>query len=54
LALKKDEVLLGELAVKLALDKSVTSRRLRDATDRVTSSVLRPVEVGRRGSSSAI
>jgi hypothetical protein len=34
LALKKDEVLLGELAVKLVLDKSVTSRRLRDATDR--------------------
>jgi len=33
-ALKKNEVSLGELAGKLALDKSVTSRRLRDATDR--------------------
>jgi hypothetical protein len=33
-ALKKNEVSLGELAAKLALDKSVTSRRLRDATDR--------------------
>ena len=33
-ALKKSEVSLGELAGKLALDKSVTSRRLWDATDR--------------------
>src|SRR5882672_3435774 len=33
-ALKKHEVSLGELAAKLALDKSVTSRRVRDATDR--------------------
>jgi hypothetical protein len=33
-SLKKNEVALGELAAKLALDKSVTSRRLRDATDR--------------------
>jgi hypothetical protein len=33
-ALKKNEVSLGELAGKLALDKSVTSRRVRDATDR--------------------
>ena len=33
-ALQKNEVSLGELAAKLALDKSVTSRRLRDATDR--------------------
>jgi hypothetical protein len=33
-ALKKNEVSLGELAAKLALDKSITSRRLRDATDR--------------------
>jgi hypothetical protein len=33
-SLKKNEVSLGELAAKLALDKSVTSRRLRDATDR--------------------
>jgi hypothetical protein len=33
-ALKKDEVSLGELAAKLALDKSVTSRRLREAADR--------------------
>jgi hypothetical protein len=33
-ALKNDQVSLGELAVKLALDKSATSRRLRDATDR--------------------
>jgi hypothetical protein len=33
-ALKKHEVSLGELAAKLALDKSVTSRRLRKATDR--------------------
>jgi len=32
-ALKKDEISLGELAVKLALDKSVTSRRLRQATE---------------------
>jgi hypothetical protein len=32
-ALKKDEVSLGELAGKLALDKSVTSRRLRQATE---------------------
>src|SRR5256885_7767086 len=31
-ALKKDEVSLGELAAKLGLDKSVTSRRLRQAT----------------------
>jgi hypothetical protein len=33
-ALRMDEVSLGKLAAKLALDKSVTSRRLRDATDR--------------------
>jgi hypothetical protein len=33
-ALKKNEVSLGELAAKLGLDKSVTSRRVRDATDR--------------------
>ena len=33
-ALKKDEISLGELAAKLALDKSATSRRLRDAIDR--------------------
>jgi hypothetical protein len=32
--LKKNEVSLGELAEKLVLDKSVTSRRLRDAVDR--------------------
>ena len=32
-ALKKDEISLGELAGKLALDKSVTSRRLRQATE---------------------
>ena len=32
-ALKKDEVSLGELAAKLGLDKSVTSRRLRQATE---------------------
>jgi hypothetical protein len=32
-ALKKDEVSLGELAAKLRLDKSVTSRRLRQATE---------------------
>jgi hypothetical protein len=31
--LKKDELSLGELAAKLALDKSVTSRRLRQATE---------------------
>jgi hypothetical protein len=30
---KKDEVSLGELAAKLGLDKSVTSRRLRRATE---------------------
>jgi MarR family len=30
----KQEVSLGELAAKLGLDKSVTSRRVRDATDR--------------------
>jgi hypothetical protein len=33
-ALKKQEISLGELAAKLALDKSVTSRRLRDAANR--------------------
>ena len=33
-SLKKNEISLGELAAKLALDKSATSRRLRDATDR--------------------
>jgi hypothetical protein len=33
-ALYKDQVALGEFAAKLALDKSATSRRLRDATDR--------------------
>jgi hypothetical protein len=33
-SLKKNEVSLGQLAAKLALDKSVTSRRVRDATDR--------------------
>jgi hypothetical protein len=33
-ARKKDEISRGELAAKLALDKSATSRRLRDATDR--------------------
>jgi len=33
-AVKKDEVSLGELAAKLALDKSAASRRLRDAIDR--------------------
>jgi hypothetical protein len=33
-SLKKDEVSLGELGAKLSLDKSATSRRLRDATDR--------------------
>jgi hypothetical protein len=33
-SLKKDEVSLGELAAKLSLDKSATSRRLRDAADR--------------------
>ncbi len=32
--LKNNEVSLGELAAKLALDKSVTSRRVRDATER--------------------
>jgi hypothetical protein len=32
-SLKKDELSLGELAAKLALDKSVTSRRLRQATE---------------------
>jgi len=32
--LKNNEVSLGELAAKLVLDKSVTSRRLRDAVDR--------------------
>jgi hypothetical protein len=32
-ALKKNEVSLGELAAKVALDKSAVSRRLRDATD---------------------
>jgi hypothetical protein len=32
-ALKKDELSLGELAAKLGLDKSVTSRRLRQATE---------------------
>jgi hypothetical protein len=32
--LNKQEVSLGELAAKLALDKSSASRRLRDATDR--------------------
>jgi hypothetical protein len=32
-ALEKDEVSLGELAAKLRLDKSVVSRRLRQATD---------------------
>jgi hypothetical protein len=32
--LKKREVSLGELATRLGLDKSVTSRRVRDATDR--------------------
>jgi hypothetical protein len=32
-ALKKDEISLGELAAKLELDKSVTSRRLRQATE---------------------
>ena len=32
-ALKRDEVSLRELAAKLALDKSVTSRRLRQATE---------------------
>ena len=32
-ALKQDEVSLGELAAKLGLDKSVTSRRLRQATE---------------------
>jgi hypothetical protein len=31
---KKHEISLGELAAKLGLDKSVTSRRVRDATDR--------------------
>jgi len=33
-AVKKDEVSLGELAAKLALDKSAASRRLREAIDR--------------------
>ena len=33
-ALKKNEVSLGELAAKLVLEKSVTSRGLRDAADR--------------------
>jgi hypothetical protein len=33
-ALKKDDISLGELAAKLRLDKSVTSRRLREAIDR--------------------
>ena len=33
-ALEKNEVSLGELAAKLVLDKSATSRRLRDAIDR--------------------
>jgi hypothetical protein len=33
-ALKKHEVSLGELAAKLGLDKSATSRRVREATDR--------------------
>jgi len=32
-ALNKDEVSLGELATKLGLDKSVASRRLRQATE---------------------
>ena len=32
--LAKNEVTLGELAAKLALDKSATSRRLREAVDR--------------------
>jgi len=32
-ALNKDKLSVGELAAKLALDKSVTSRRLWDATD---------------------
>lgn len=44
---------LGELASKLGLDKSATSGQLREAVDRATSSILRPVEVGRRGSSLA-
>jgi len=34
LSLKKREVSLSELAERLGLDKSVTSRRARDATDR--------------------
>jgi hypothetical protein len=33
-SLKKSEVSLGEFAAKLRLDKSVTSRRVRDAADR--------------------
>ena len=33
-SLKNEEVSLGELAAKLKLDKSATSRRLREATDR--------------------
>jgi len=52
--LKKNEVSLGELAAKLVLDKSVTSRRVRDATNEAISSTMRPAEVGRRGSSLAI
>jgi hypothetical protein len=47
-------VSLGELAAKLVLDKSVTSRRLRDAVDRGYLVNLEPRDVGRRGSFSAI
>jgi hypothetical protein len=49
-ALNEQEVSLREISAKLLLDKSVTSRRVRDATDRGYLVNLETIEVGRRGS----
>src|SRR5262244_3219189 len=47
-SLKENEVSLDELAAKLGLDKSVTSRRVRDAPAAATSSTWKPDEADRR------
>jgi len=47
-SLRKSEICLEELAPKLALDKSVTNRRLGDATNATTLSILKPVEASWR------
>jgi hypothetical protein len=51
LGAEENEVSLGELDATLALDESVTSRRLRQATEFGYLVTRRPAEVGRRGSS---